>query len=572
MNTHSLSHSRIFLPPDFKVTSWDLLKPWLIQLEAMPIQNAEDLQIFLVFRSELEGVLEEDLAWRYIRMTCDTTNSGYTEAFQFFVQEIEPNVAPFSNGFDKKVLNSGFADELAGSGYFVYLRNLKKEIDIFREENIPIMSEIQTEQQHYAATTGSMTVTLDGEEQTLQKASVKLQSTDSSEREQVYRLIQNRRLKDKKSLDNLFDKLIQLRHQVAINADFVNFRDYMFKAMGRFEFGPQDCFEFHESVRKTVVPIMNNIVAKRKRNLNIDQLRPWDLAVDEKGRQPLKPFTNGQDLLVKTIRCFERTHPFLAECLQKMDEMGQLDLESKIGKAPGGYNYPLDETNIPFIFMNATSTLRDMVTLLHEGGHAVHSILVAPQILNSFKHTPSEVAELASMSMELVTMDAWDEFFPDELDLNRAKREHLQQIIDTLPWVAIVDKFQHWVYQNPQQSQEERTEAWLKIFNDFGSHEIDYEGLDSFKANLWQKQLHIFEVPFYYIEYGFAQLGAIAVWKNYKENPEIAMNDYFAALALGYTVSVNEIYTRAGIRFDFSEAYVAELMNFVKMELDSIPE
>jgi len=571
MQTASLSHTRKFIPSNFNITTWDTLKPWLVELENMPISSPEDLEQFLIKRSELEGVLEEDMAWRYIRMTCDTTIVAHTEAFQFFVQEIEPQVAPFSNAFDKKVLESGFADDLKGEAFFVYLRSLNKEVEIFREENIPLLSEIQSEQQQYGATTGAMTVTVNGEEQTLQKAAVLLQSTERELRKEVYELIQNRRLQDKQKLDDLFDKLIKLRHQVALNAGFSNFRDYMFKAMGRFEFGPADCFEFHRSVEKTTVPILKKMVFERKKNMGLTALRPWDLAVDEKGRAPIKPFENGKDLLEKTIRCFQRTHPFLAECLQKMDTMGHLDLESKIGKAPGGYNYPLDETNVPFIFMNATSTLRDMVTLLHEGGHAVHSVLVAPQKLNAFKHTPSEVAELASMSMELITMDAWDEFFANPEDLNRAKREHLQQIIDTLPWVATIDKFQHWMYENPEQTQDERTAVWLEISSQFSSNEVDYSGLEAFKANAWQKQLHLFEVPFYYIEYGFAQLGAIAVWKNYKENPEKAMKAYFKALALGYTAPVNEIYAAADIRFDFSEAYIAELMAFVSAELDKLP-
>lgn len=572
MQTENLHYVRQFLPKDFAITTWENLQPWLDKLKQMPVDNEAELETFLRFRSELEGVLEEDMAWRYIRMTCETTQANLTEAFQFFVQEIEPKVAPYSNEFDKKIEASPAAKALKERGYFTYLRNLEKELEIFREENIPLLSEIQTRQQEYGATTGAMTVNLDGEEQTLQKASVKLQSTNRELRKQVYELVQQRRMADKQKLDDLFDDLIALRHQVALNAGFANFRDYMFKAMGRFEFGPADCFAFHHAVQKTTVPLLVETVKQRERNLGIQPLKPWDLAVDEKGREPLRPFESGADLLQKTIRCFRRTHPFLAQCLETMNTMGHLDLESKIGKAPGGYNYPLDETNVPFIFMNATSTLRDMVTLLHEGGHAVHSVLVASQPLNAFKHTPSEVAELASMTMELITMDAWDEFFVNPADLNRAKREHLQQIIDTLPWVATIDKFQHWIYENPKHTQQERTEAWLEISGQFSSGLVDYSGYEAYKANLWQKQLHLFEVPFYYIEYGFAQLGAIAIWKNYRQNAETAMKGYFNALALGYTVPVNEIYAAAGIRFDFSEAYIAELMQFVQAELDSIPD
>lgn len=250
--------------------------------------------------------------------------------------------------------------------------------------------------------------------------------------------------------------------------------------------------------------------------------------------------------------------------------MGHFDLESRKGKAPGGYNYPLAEIGVPFIFMNATSNLRDLVTLLHEGGHAVHSFLTRDLELNDFKNTPSEVAELASMSMELISMDHWDIFFKTEDELKRAKREHLKQIIETLPWVATIDKFQHWIYENPGHSLEERTTAWLKIYGDFSDNVTDWTGLEHFKEIIWQKQLHLFEVPFYYIEYGMAQLGAIAVWKNFKEDKNKGLEGYQNALKLGYTKSIPEVYQAAGIKFDFSKAYIKELMTFLRNELEML--
>jgi oligoendopeptidase F len=281
----------------------------------------------------------------------------------------------------------------------------------------------------------------------------------------------------------------------------------------------------------------------------------------------LKPFETGEELLDKTIRAFSRLDPFLGDCLRIMKTMKHLDLESRKGKAPGGYNYPLDEIGVPFIFMNATSNLRDMVTLLHEGGHAVHSLVTRDLALNSFKHTPSEVAELASMSMELITMDFWDEFFENEGDLKRAKITHLESIIETLPWVATVDKFQHWMYENPQHTPEQRTEAWVRIYEEFTDTVMDWSGLENFKKYLWQRQLHIYEVPFYYIEYGIAQLGAIGVWKNYRQDPAKGLKGYLDALKLGYTATIGEIYQAANIPFDFSERHIADLMQFVRDEL-----
>ena len=296
-------------------------------------------------------------------------------------------------------------------------------------------------------------------------------------------------------------------------------------------------------------------------------MKPWDKVVDPTSKAPLVPFTSTSDLIEKTIECFNRLDPFLGECIKTMRKIKHLDLESRVGKAPGGYNYPLSEIGIPFIFMNATSTLRDVVTILHEGGHAVHSIVTKDLELVDFKHTPSEVAELASMSMELISMDHWNVFFENEDELKRAKKEHLEQIIQTLPWVAIIDKFQHWIYENPEHPIEERKIKWNEIFSTFSDTMTDWTGLEKFKDYFWQKQLHLFEVPFYYIEYGFAQLGAIAVWKRSKEDPKKGLDGYLAALKLGYTKSIPEIYKAANIEFNFSQEYIGELIDFVQVEM-----
>jgi oligoendopeptidase F len=415
-----------------------------------------------------------------------------------------------------------------------------------------------------------MTVTIDGQEMTLPQAAVLLMSTDRAKREQVYHAVAERRLKDKDALNDLFSTLISLRHQVANNADFPNFRDYMFKSMGRFDYTPKDCFDFHQAIQHEVVPILNELSEERKAALKVSSLRPWDKAVDAEGREALKPFGSGSELADKTIEVFSRLDPFLGQCLTIMKSMGHLDLESRKGKAPGGYNYPLSEIGVPFIFMNATSTLRDMVTIMHEGGHAIHNFLTRELELNDFKSTPSEVAELASMSMELISMDHWDVFFTNESDLKRAKREHLEDIIETLPWVATIDKFQHWIYENPTHSPDKRRTEWNRIFDEFADTVTDWSGLQDAKDFLWQKQLHLYEVPFYYIEYGMAQLGAVAVWRNFRRDPVKGLEGYQNALKLGYMKSIPEIYKAANIRFDFSQSYIRELMDFLRKELAKI--
>ncbi|MCF0071578.1 M3 family oligoendopeptidase [Dyadobacter sp. CY261] len=558
---------RPFIGEEFDLKKWDDVQPFFEDLKNREIKSAEDLKQWFSDRSEIESYLSENFAWRYIRQTCDTANTGLINALQFFITEIQPKLAEYGNALDKKVVNNPFLGELTDPGFTITLRGMKKAIEIFRDENIPLITEMQTEERKYGAIAGAMTVTLDGEEMTLQRAADRLQSTDRNVREEAWRAISGRRYEDHEKLDDLLNKLVGVRNQVGINAGFSNYRDYMFAAMGRFDYTPQDCFNFHGSVKKAVVPILNEMAAERKAALQVEALRPWDTKVDPKGLPPLKPFETGEELLDKTIHAFSRLDPFLGDCLRIMKTMKHLDLESRKGKAPGGYNYPLDEIGVPFIFMNATSNLRDMVTLLHEGGHAVHSLVTRDLALNSFKHTPSEVAELASMSMELITMDFWDEFFENEEDLKRAKITHLESIIETLPWVATVDKFQHWMYENPQHTPEQRTEAWTGIYEEFTDSVMDWSELENFKKYLWQRQLHIYEVPFYYIEYGIAQLGAIGVWKNYRQDPAKGLKGYLDALKLGYTATIGEIYQAANIPFDFSERNIAELMQFVRDEL-----
>ncbi|TDE12510.1 M3 family oligoendopeptidase [Dyadobacter psychrotolerans] len=562
--------SRVFIGEEFELKKWEDLQPLYENLQKREINSVDELRQWFLNRSELESYLSENFAWRYIRQTCDTANTGLINALQFFITEIQPKLSEYGNELDKKIIGNQFLDQLTDKGFDITLRGMKKAIELFREENIPVITEMQTEERKYGAIAGAMTVTLDGEEMTLQKAADRLQSTDRATREEAWRAINGRRYDDHKKLDELLNKLVELRSTVAKNAGFENYRDYMFAAMGRFDYTPQDCFDFHASVKEAVVPLLDDMAASRKDALKVDALRPWDTKVDPKGLDPLKPFATGEELLDKTIRCFSRLDPFLGNCLRTMKTMKHLDLESRKGKAPGGYNYPLDEIGVPFIFMNATSNLRDMITLLHEGGHAVHSLVTRDLALNSFKHTPSEVAELASMSMELITMDFWDEFFDNEEDLKRAKIQHLESIIETLPWVATVDKFQHWMYENPNHTAEQRTEQWVKIYSDFTDTVMDWSGLETFSEYLWQRQLHIYEVPFYYIEYGIAQLGAIGVWKNYRENPEAGLKGYMDALKLGYTAPITEIYQAANISFDFSQKNITELMDFVKTELERL--
>ncbi len=557
---------RRFLPDKLKVTEWGILEPYFNQLLERNLDSKATLEKWLKDRSELEAFVSEDLAWRYVHMTCDTTNKDLEKAYLFFVTEIEPKIAPLNDKLNQKLIETPFLKDLDADKYFIYLRGIKKDIEIFREENVLLQAEIATESQKYGSIVGSMSVEIDGKELTLQQASNFLKSPDRNKRQEVFVKINEKRAEHKVELDELFNRLITLRHQVAVNAGFENFGDYMFAAMGRFDYKPEDCFAFHDAIQKEVVPLVKVFNEKRKQELGHD-LKPWDMEVDTKNRAALEPFTSGADLLEKTVKCFKKVDDYFAWCIQTMDDMGRMDLESRKGKAPGGYNYPMSETSVPFIFMNSASSTRDVETMVHEGGHAVHSFLSRDLELAGFKNCPSEVAELASMSMELISYDGQEEFYPNPDDLNRAKEEHLEGIIKILPWIATIDKFQHWIYSNPKHSTEERKAYWLQLSKEFGTGMVDWTGYEEVQAYTWQKQLHLFEVPFYYIEYGMAQLGALAVWKNFHADKSKALHDYKAALTLGYTKTIGEIYKTAGIEFNFSDSYIKELMGFVKAEL-----
>jgi oligoendopeptidase F len=562
--------NRTFVKVDFTVTTWELLKPYFTDLQQREINSVDELEKWLIDYSELTAVISENMAWRYVKMTCDTTNTTLREAFNDFVQNIEPNTSPIANDLNKKIIASAFVNELNKPGYNIYLRGIKNSIELFREENIPLNTKLQELEQQFGEINGAQSIDYAGEKMTLQKAGIFLKDLNRTIREDVYNKIQERRAQDETILNGLYTELISLRHQIALNAGFKNFRDYKHQALARFDYSVQDCLNFHEAVKLHAVPLINEHDKKRKEKLKLEDYRPWDTSVEEDSLPPLKPFKNAQDLIDKTISCFNKIDPFFGDCINTMQKMNRLDLESRIGKAPGGYQYPLYETDVPFIFMNAVGLHRDLVTMVHEGGHAIHSFLNFNLELVDFKSPPSEVAELASMSMELMSMEHWDSFFDTEEELKRAKKQQLESVLDALPWIAAIDKFQHWVYENPTHNITERYDAWLKIMSDFGSNIINYSGIEHNLKRRWQIQLHLFEVPFYYIEYGFAQLGAIAVWRNYKKNPKEAVEKYKKALALGYTQSIPKIYETAGIKFDFSPDYIRELMAFVKEEYAKI--
>lgn len=559
---------RLFVSEDLVIDSWESIKIYFDDLLNRNILKKEDYLKWLMDKSELEAVLEEDSAWRYIKMTIDTRDETLSNAYTFFVTKIQPELAPYDDQLNKKLVDSPFFEELNKiESYRIYFRAVKTALDLFREENIPLEAELNEKSQLYGTISAAQSIEHNGEVLTMQKASSLLKETDEELRKTIFEKMSVRRREDIVKLDGLYSELIEKRHQLAINAGFENFRDYKFQALGRFDYSKEDCFNFHKAIKKQIVPLVKEIQLKKLKKLGKEKFKPWDSEVDPDGKQPLKPFTTGEELLKGTIKMFDQIDNYFGDCLRTMDAMGHLDLDSKEGKSPGGYNYPLYEIGVPFIFMNSVGAQRDLVTMVHEGGHAVHSFLSRDLELTGFKSLPSEVAELASMSMEMLTMNLWNEFYANEDDFKRAKKEQLESILKILPWIAQVDEFQHWVYSNPKHTVTERHSKWSEISKEYGTGLTDWTGFEDMQATAWQRQLHLFEVPFYYIEYGIAQLGALGVWKNSLVNFPKAIEDYKNALRLGYTKTIPEIYKVAGIRFDFTENYLKELADFIHQEL-----
>ena len=562
---------RNFVDQELVIDAWEKIETYYNNLLTRDISEKSAFQTWLRDISELEAILEEDMAWRYIKMTIDTKDETLSKNYTFFVTEIQPKLAPLEDQLNRKLTASPFTQELKSDpAYAIFFRSIENALQLYREENVPIQAELAEESQQWGAFSAAQSIEHEGETLTMQKAALLLKETDEALRKEVFEKISSRRREDVDKFDELFNSLLKKRHQVALNAGFDNFRDYKLQAMGRFDYTVDDCRNFHQSVKTAIVPIVKEIQQERLNKLGKDKFKPWDTDVDPEGKVPLKPFDKGADLLNGSIAMFNKVDAYFGDCLNTMSEMGHLDLESKEGKSPGGYNYPLYEIGVPFIFMNAVGSQRDLVTMVHEGGHAVHSFLSRALEITGFKSLPSEVAELASMSMELLTMDQWQEFYANTDELKRAKKEQLETILRLLPWIAQVDEFQHWLYENHDVSNDERHSYWVDLSTQYGTGLTDWTDYEDIQRTSWQRQLHIFEVPFYYIEYGIAQLGALGVWKNSLEDKPKAIESYKNALQLGYTRSIPEIYETAGVPFDFTENNIKNLAAFVQEQLANL--
>ena len=557
---------RRFVPKAADLTSLKDVRLLFEKLLLEEIRSAAGLEQWVLNRSELEAALDQQGSVLYILMTCQTDDPVRVQSYKDFIGTVVPVVKVFEDRLNRKYLKELDRFPLESGRYDVYTRAIRADIELFTDKNVELQKSVDLLSQDYQGLCGAMMVEFEGQERTLQEMAKFLLEPDRDLRERAWRASSARLLKESLKLDALFDSMLVLRDAIGKNAGFGNFRDYKFRALHRFDYGPQDCRQYHSSVERLVVPVWAQVLKKRKDQMNLEKLRPWDTAVDPLGQAPLKPFEDVGDLVAGCREIFRKIDQDLGAQFSEMADAGLLDLVSRRGKAPGGYQSTLNETRKPFIFMNAVGIDGDVRTLLHEAGHAFHALACAHDPLLDYRHGPMEFNEVASMGMELIADPCLSVFYKEEEE-RRSRVKHLEDIVFTLVWVAAVDAFQHWIYEHPGHSAEERRDMWLAIHARFNGGVVDWTGLEQEHSFLWHRQLHIFEVPFYYIEYGIAQLGALQLWLNGKAGRKKMLRQYRDALRLGGSRPLPELFKTAGLTFDFSEKMIASLMEEVQKEL-----
>ena len=561
---------RRFVPKTANLGDWAQISPWFDELErrASGCKTVSELERWLLDSSELSAALDEESSKRYIAMTCHTDNAEAEKAYLNFVEHIDPQVKPRQFKLAQAYVAHPLRPQLPKKRYEVFDRDTKVHVELFRPENVPLETEEAKLSQQYQKLSGSLTVQFRGEEKTLVQMGRFLEEPDRPLRQEAWESVANRRLQEREKFEESFDQLVKVRGKIAKNAGFENYRDYAFRKLGRFDYTPEDCVRFHEAVEKEFMPAVRELQAERRQKLGVEKLRPWDLSVDPLNRPPLRPFEQVEQMVSRTQKIFGRLDQELAQGFQRMQELKLLDLANRKGKAPGGYQSTLAEARVPFIFMNAVGLQRDVETILHEAGHAFHALATREEDLYPYRGAPIEFCEVASMSMELLGNQFLEEFYATP-EANRARRTHLEGILNIFPWIATVDAFQHWIYTHPGHTRAERSAAWIELMDRFGG-DVDWSGHEAARANLWHRHLHIFIHAFYYIEYGIAQLGALQVWANSKRDQSGALNQYKQALQLGGSRPLPELFSAAGCRFDFSRQTIGPLVKLVRDELGQL--
>lgn len=558
-----------FVPNQLNATLWAELEPLYEDLVSRSLDSIEQLENMIKDESELREWVSEAGSRLYVAMTCSTEDDDKKNAYLDFVENVEPKLSAIGDRLNRRIMDSPILDELDQDKFGVMIRDIRADIEIFREENIPLRTELTKLGQQYEEICGSMMVSFDGEEKTMQQMGKYLQVTNRETREDAWRVVWERRSKDADKIDDLYGKMLSIRHQIAINAGFENYRDYAFVAKHRFDYTPVDCEDFHAAAEQVCVPLGRVLDKQRKELLKVNTLRPWDLGVDVYARPPLKPFNNVDEMVEGTSKMFHKISNELGSMFDSLRDGKSLDLDSRKGKAPGGYQISFDRIRRPFIFMNATGLQRDLETMVHEAGHAFHAIYSSELQLIDHRNPPIEYAEVAAMSMELLVHPHLEEFYSKK-DADRARRNHLEGIVSLLPWIATIDAFQHWVHTNPGHSKEERTKVWRNLRSRFGA-DVEWDGIEELRDIGWHRQLHLFTYPFYYIEYGIAQLGALQIWLQSLESIEFALENYADSMKLGGSKPLPELFSTAKLEFSFDPNTVRSLIEAVQDKLADLP-
>jgi oligoendopeptidase F len=552
--------------------SWSQFEPYFQDLITRHL-DATSSTSWLADWTRLSELLNELRTRLYIGTTVDTTDKDAERRFFAYLDNIFQPMETANQKLKEKLLASGIQPQ----GFEIQLRDMRADAELFRAENLPLFAEDEKLGNEYDKIIGAQTVQWEGEEVTLLQLEPIYQDVDRAVRERAWRLASERRLADRDALDNLWQRFMDLRRRIATNAGYSDYRAFRWVQLKRFDYNPADCETFHNAIAEAVVPAASRIYERRRQKLGVESLRPWDLNVDPLSRPPLRPFKNVDELESKAEAIFKRVDSQLGDYFTTMRREKLLDLDNRKGKAPGGYQIDLQLTKRPFIFMNAVGIHDDVQTLLHEGGHAFHCFESVRLPYYHQREFGTEMAEVASMSMELLAAPYLAEKeggYYSEADAARARIEKLEEMVLFWPYMAVVDAFQHWVYTHhdaatdPANCDAQWAELWARFM--LG---VDWSGLDDEMVTGWQRKLHIFQVPFYYVDYGLAQLGSVQVWKQALENQSEAIERYRQALALGGTRSLPELYAAAGARFAFDTATVSEAIDLIErtlVELEAI--
>ncbi|MEM7577854.1 MAG: M3 family oligoendopeptidase [Planctomycetota bacterium] len=577
INADLPTKERRFIDPSLDPANLEQLLPHYERLLERELPDVAALEDWLLDYSELAAVVGERGARTRIAQACHTDDAEIERAFLHWVEKVSPAISPYGDKLSRKYLEAPGRDALEKSDakYALMGKSWATGVEIFRKENIPLFTEVTKLNAAYDKLNGAMLIEYDGKEQTLQQLARYQEEISREVRQETWELSTNRRLQDREEIDRLFDEMLAKRKAIAENAGLGDYRAYTWKHMERFDYSPEDCLDFAEAIEAVCVPAVRALDEARRAKLGVDTLRPWDGSVDVEGRGPLRPFDADDPMaLVRGgLEIFGKVHPMLSEQFAKLKDGRNLDLKSRKGKRAGGFQSSLQDSKEPFIFMNAAGVQRDVDTLLHEGGHAFHyQWASASEPLAFLHHAPIEFCEVASMGMELLACDHYGVFYPDDaLAAARAKRKQLEGVLRVLPWIATIDSFQHWIYTNPGHTAEQRTAAWLDIFGRFGSSAVDYTGFEDAKASRWHAQLHLFHHPFYYVEYGIAQLGALQLWQNFAKDPDQTLKQYREALTLGGTRPLPELFDACGLKLDFTRKTLEPLIEALMAELEALP-